>query len=183
MSYIERLLPFSNSLKSKEILIHCDGEIKRMGKHFSFVLMVAYSHPWTWNMSAFHSNSFVISFSSSRSPFMIHFTPLSQFKECIILPLHYDWSLPWLSQCCQVTCHDIQCSRGVLITVYFCSYFTFLQVGRIRVSLMLVPLLESLQKSLLFPRFVSMMRETSCPSLDESIPIDTNHHLGIILRN
>ena len=81
LNYIEYLLPFFSSLKVKEVLILHDGEIKGMGKHFSFVLMESYSHPWTWSMCSFHSNSWVINLSSSRSTFMSHFTPVSHSKN------------------------------------------------------------------------------------------------------
>ena len=83
MTYIEHLLPFSISLKRKELLILCNGEIKGMGNIFHLYHWKLILHPWTWNIFAFcifTSNSWVFILSASWSTLMIHLTPLSQFS-------------------------------------------------------------------------------------------------------
>ena len=46
------------------------------GNYISFAIMEVFSHLWTWNLSTFHSNSWLLILSSNRSTFMSHVTYL-----------------------------------------------------------------------------------------------------------
>ena len=180
MIYIEHLLPFSISLKIKEVLIHHDGEIKGMGDIFSFVLMEAYSHPWKWHLYVFHTNSWVISLSLIHTNSMIHLTPLDCPKNASIFCHIIFWSLPVES----MLPSDMSCRymfKGILhmestfvvinpsivlglpIIVYCVHHHTFVSVH--------THLIYHIT-SLSCVGFVSMMWDTLWPSFDESILVD-----------
>ena len=76
-----------------------------------------------------------------------------------------------LSQCCQVICRVVQCSKGTSSTIYLLSYLTFLQ-SRSYLSQSYGCFIIS--TSSFVPCFMSMMGETSWPSFDEFILVDTN---------
>ena len=141
-----------------------------MGNIFHLHLWHLIVHPWTWHLSAFSfSNSWVFTLPSSLSTFVSQLTPLSQIKECIIISLHCIWSLPRWFKCFWVIFRVIPCSRETSSAVYLYSCLTFLWVVHILISPMVVLITSTLS---FVPCFVSMMRESSWPSFDDSIPID-----------
>ena len=78
------------------------------------------------------------------------------------------WSISQSSQCFQVTCHASQCSREVSPQT---NHYIVLP------SFILMPIHTHLIHhliSLSFVWFISMMRDTSWPSFDESALVDFN---------
>ena len=118
---------------------------------------------WTWHLSVPLSFSWVICLLLSRINVMCHFTSSTPSKNVIKLSVvNLSWSI-LISQCCQVSCRAVQCSRVKL--VIFCQP---LQYVNLCVSLCSI----ILSHQSLITGFVSSMWDSSWPSFDGFVPVD-----------
>ena len=124
------------------------GKLREWGISFHLYQWKLTIHLWTWYMSTFaFLNSWVFILSPSRSTFMSHLTPLSQFKECIAISLHYMWFLSrWVNASKSFFMPQFV-QRMYLLQANSPINLPSYKVGRVWVSFMVV---SSLQNQLLF---------------------------------
>ena len=121
------------------------------------------SHSWTWHLSAPLSFSWVIYLSLSRTNYMCHFTSSTPSKNIIELGVVILFWFILMSQCCQVSCRAVQCSRGTCNPVSTSAILSTLCVSLCSV----VPSNQSLVTG-----FVSSMWDLSWPSFDGFVLVD-----------
>ena len=172
MSYNEFLLPSLNSLKWKEVVILCDGEINGMINVFSFVLMVAHSPPLNMALVCiFIFKQFGIQLVLESIHFVIHSTPLGRFKECIIMSLHYIWSPSRQVNAAKSFFALFSVQREPPLQSTSLVRLPSFKIDHIWVNPMVFFITST---SYFVACFMSMMRESSWPFFDESIPVELN---------
>jgi hypothetical protein len=118
-----------------------------------------FSYSWV-NLHVSESHQFYVSSYSFNS-----------LEESLWLSSHYVSIHASSSKCFQVTCHVAQCSREVSTSINIFSIIHF------HTHVILSTFSLSYQITILIS-FVSLIRDTSWPSFDESVPVDINSLFG-----